>query len=125
MRFDSEGMPHVLGKANLGDERRPILISQIFPIHNVEIPTLELVVIWIVEIKQDGMRPMWAAMVDRLLTIEPIEEDGIVPGTKGTSIAVDSVTTAGQILQVLHKAQYGAISLASHWITSSRYVAVL
>lgn len=40
MRFNSEGMSHVLGKTHLGDERRPILICQIFPIHNVEIPTL-------------------------------------------------------------------------------------
>lgn len=40
------------------------------------------------------MRPMGTAVIDRLLTVESIEENIIVPGTKGTAIAVDSMTAA-------------------------------
>jgi len=41
----------MLCETYVGNERRMILINQIIPIDRVEVPSLQFVVIWVVEVK--------------------------------------------------------------------------
>ena len=51
VRFHPQGVSHMLCETYVGNERRMILINQIIPIDRVEVPSLQFVVIWVVEVK--------------------------------------------------------------------------